>query len=132
MNGHSKICFPRYGFFFFKKTDHNYWYMYIYLEEKYLGHIILNYSKDNNEMMHRCHQLYACGNVLFRKCHMCSMDVKIKFFHTYCSPMYSRSNHTTHMFHRLHNNILSRLVGRPRFCITSGLFAERRQQGSYA
>ena len=34
-------------------------------------------------------QLYARGNVLLRKCHMCSMDVKVKLFDTYCSPMYT-------------------------------------------
>ena len=30
--------------------------------------------------MRQCQQLYARGNVLLRKFHMCSMDVKVKLF----------------------------------------------------
>ena len=39
--------------------------------------------------MRQCQQLYARGNVLLRKFHMCAMDVKVKLFNTYCSPMYT-------------------------------------------
>ena len=54
--------------------------------------------------MRQCQQLYARGNVLLRKFHMCSMDVKVKLFNTYCSPMYTAQlwwNHTAYSFHRL-------------------------------
>ena len=80
--------------------------------------------------MRQCQQLYARGNVLLRKFHMCSMDVKVKLFNTYCSPMYTAQlwwNHTVYSFHRLnvcYNNILRRLLRRPRYCSASGLFAE--------
>ena len=78
--------------------------------------------------MRQCQQLYARGNVLLRKFHMCSMSVNIQLFNTYCSPMYTaqlRWNHTVASFHRL-NVVLRRLLRRPRFCSASGLFAECR------
>ena len=99
---------------------------------KYLGHIICNDSKDDMDIMRQCQQLHAPGNVLFRKFHMFSVDVKIKLFHTYSSPMCTAQlwkNHTSYTFHRLHvcyKNILKRLLGRPRFCSASRLFAECR------
>ena len=76
--------------------------------------------------MRQCQQLYARGNVLLRKFHMCSMDVKVKLFNTYCSPMYTAQlwwNHTAYSFQRLnvcYNNILRRLLRRPRYCSASG------------
>ena len=54
----------------------------------YLGHILCNSGKDDKDIMRQCQQLYARGNVLLRKFHMCSMSVKIQLFNTYCSPMY--------------------------------------------
>ena len=99
---------------------------------RYLGHIICNSGKDDKDIMRQCQQLYARGNALFRKCHMCSMSVKIQLFNTYCSPMYTAQlwwNHTVASFHRLnvaYNNILRRLLRRPRFCSASGLFVECR------
>ena len=53
-------------------------------------------------------------------------------FNTYCSPMYTAQlwwNHTVASFHRLnvaYNNVLRRLLRRPRFCSASGLFVECR------
>ena len=68
---------------------------------RYLGHIISNDGKDDKDIMRQCQQLYARGNVLLRKFHMCSMDVKVKLFNTYCSPMYTAQlwwNHTAYSF----------------------------------
>ena len=54
----------------------------------------------------------------------------MKLFNTYCSPMYTAQlwwNHTVYSVHRLnvcYNNILRRLLRRPRYCSASGLFAE--------
>ena len=47
---------------------------------RYLGHIICNSGKDDKDIMRQCQQLYARGNALFRKFHMCSMSVKIQLF----------------------------------------------------
>ena len=97
---------------------------------RYLGHIISSNGKDDQDIMRQCQQLYARCNVLLRKFHMCCMDVKVKLFSTYCSPMYTAQlwwNHTVYSFHRLnvcYNNILRRLLRCPRYCSASGLFAE--------
>ena len=50
---------------------------------RYLGHIISNDGKDDKDIMRQCQQLYARGKVF----HMCSMDVKVNLFNTYCSPV---------------------------------------------
>ena len=83
-----------------------------------------NNGKDDMDIMRQCQ---------LRKFYMCSMDVKIRLFSTYCSPMYTaqlRWHHTVYSCHRLnvaYNNVLRRLLRRrPRFCSASGLFAECR------
>ena len=43
---------------------------------KYLGHVITNGMTDDADMMRQRRQLYALGNVLSRRFHMCSIDVK--------------------------------------------------------
>ena len=61
---------------------------------------------------------------------MCSRNVKVKLFNTYCSSMYTAQlwwNNTAYSFQRLNvcsNNILRQLRRRPRYCSASGLFAE--------
>ena len=51
-------------------------------EVKYLGHFITSDGKDDKDMSRACRQLYAQGNSLIRKFHMCSERVKIKLFVT--------------------------------------------------
>ena len=93
---------------------------------RYLGHIICNSGKDDKDIMRQCQQLYARGNALFRKFHMCSMRVKIQLFntvlftHVYCAVA------SFHCLNVAYNNILRRLLRRPRFCSASGLFVECR------
>ena len=99
---------------------------------RYLGHIISNDGKDDKDIMRQCQQLYVRGNVLLRKFHMCSMDVKVKLFNTYIVHLCTLRNcgRTTlhaYSFQRLnvcYNDILRRLLRRPRYCSASGLFAE--------
>ena len=57
-------------------------------EVKYLGHFITADGKDDKDMNRACRQLYAQGNSLIRKFHMCTDEVKIKLFITYCSQFY--------------------------------------------
>ena len=52
---------------------------------KYLGHIICSDSKDDKDIMRQCRQFYARGNILLRTFYMCTNDVKIKLFSTFCS-----------------------------------------------
>ena len=45
---------------------------------KYLGHVITNDMTDDADMMRQRRQLYALGNVLSRRFHTCSIEVKNK------------------------------------------------------
>ena len=98
---------------------------------KYLGHIICSDSKDDKDIMRQCRQLYGRGNVFLRKFYMCTNDVKIKLFSTFCSSMYTAQlwwNHSVYSIHRLHvcyNNVFRRLLGLPKYCSASAMFAER-------
>ena len=47
---------------------------------KYLGHIITDDGKDDKDILNACGQLYAQGNSLLRKFHMCTDRVKTKLF----------------------------------------------------
>ena len=57
-------------------------------EVKYLGHTITNDGKDDQDILNACSKLYAQGNSLVRKFHMCTEKVKVKLFVTYCSQFY--------------------------------------------
>ena len=56
---------------------------------KYLGHVITNDMTDDADMMRQRRQLYALGNVLSRRFHMCSIDVKNTLFRSFCTPLYN-------------------------------------------
>ena len=56
---------------------------------KYLGHVIANDMTDDADMMRQRRQLYALGNVLSRRFHMCSIEVKHSLFLSFCTPMYT-------------------------------------------
>ncbi len=55
----------------------------------YLGHLFSDDLNDDAHIARQCRQLYAQGNIILRKFHMCSLDVKLKLFKTYCTPMYT-------------------------------------------
>ena len=56
---------------------------------KYLGHVISADMKDDLDIMRQCRQLYAQGNALARRFHMCSDNVKVTLFRSYCSSLYT-------------------------------------------
>ena len=56
---------------------------------KYLGHVIANDMTDDADMMRQRRQLYALCNVLSRRFHMCSIEVKNTLFRSFCTPMYT-------------------------------------------
>ena len=55
----------------------------------YLGHIICNTLSDNLDIARQRKSIYAQGNSLLRKFYMCSVDVKITLFKSYCSSFYT-------------------------------------------
>ena len=56
---------------------------------KYLDHVITKYMTDDTDMMRQIRQLYALGNVLSRRFHMCSIEVKNTLLRSFCTPMYT-------------------------------------------
>ena len=50
---------------------------------------LANDLSDDLDIKRQCRQLYAQGNSLVRKFHMCSVEVKLFLFQSYCSPMYT-------------------------------------------
>ena len=95
---------------------------------KYLGHFICASMKDDMDILRQCRQLYAQGNVLARRFHMCSDDVKLTLFRSYCSSLYTAQTwwkYTVLSFRKLcvaYNNVFRMLFKLPRDCSASEMF----------
>ena len=57
-------------------------------EAKYLGYFLTADGKDERDMKRATRLLYAQGNSLIRKFHMCTEKAKMRLFTTYCSQIY--------------------------------------------
>ena len=96
---------------------------------KYLGHVISADMKDDLDIMRQCRQLYAQGNALARRFHMCSDNVKVAIFHSYCSSLYTSQlwwKYKVNSIRKLYvayNNAFRMLFMLPRDCSASGMFA---------
>ncbi len=55
---------------------------------KYLGHFCTDELNDDADIERQCRRLYAQSNTLVWKFHMCTPEVKVNLFRTYCSPLY--------------------------------------------
>ena len=108
-------------------------------EAKYLGHLITADGKDEKDMVRACRQLYAQGNSLIRKFHMCTETVKIKLFVTYCMQFYCAQlwyfttiNDTYYKkLNVAYNNVFRFFLRLPRDedgrpCSASGMFVTRK------
>ena len=71
---------------------------------KYLGHSLTSDLKDDDDIARQCRVLYAQGNILLRKFFMCTLDVKLKMFKTYCTPLY-----TAHLWFNYKKTSLNKL-----------------------
>ena len=87
---------------------------------KYLGHFVSNDLSDDMDIKRQCRALYIQGNTILRKFHMCTNEVKIKLFQSYCTPMYTAQlwcNFMKKSMDKLlvaYNNILKLFLGLPR------------------
>ena len=54
----------------------------------YLGHIICNDLSDDLDILKQRRKLFVQGNTILRKFSMCTIDVKLTLFQSYCSSMY--------------------------------------------
>ena len=107
-------------------------------EARYLGHYITADGKDDKDMTKACRLLYAQGNSLIRKFHMCTEKVKIKLFVTYCSQVYcghlwkyNSSDKSYRKVNVAYNNVFRSFLRLPRDvqgrpCSASGMFVSRK------
>ena len=96
---------------------------------KHLGHVISADMKDDLDIMRQCRQLYAQGNALARRFHMCSDNVKETIFRSYCSSLYTSQlwwKYKVNSIRKLYvayKNAFRMLFMLPRDCSASGMFA---------
>ena len=99
---------------------------------KYLGHVIANDMTDYADMMRQRRQLYALGNVLSRRFHMCSIEVKNTLFRSFCTPMYTCQlwwNFSVQSMHKLnvaYDNAFRFMHHLPTYCSASLMFVVNR------
>ena len=98
---------------------------------KYFGHYICANMKDDMDIMRQCRQLYAQGNVLARRFHMCTDNVKITLFRSYCSSLYTSQLWWKYRVLSIkkmyvsYNNAFRMLFRLRRDCSASGMCATR-------
>ena len=96
-----------------------------------LSHIA-NDMTDDGDMMRERRQLYALGNVLSRRFHMCSIEVKNTLFRSFCTPMYNCQlwwNFSVQSMHKLnvaYNNAFRFMHHLPTYCSASLMFVVNR------
>ncbi|XP_063621719.1 uncharacterized protein LOC134793932 [Cydia splendana] len=105
---------------------------------KYLGHIVTTDLKDNADIERERRALCVRANMIARRFARCSWDVKVTLFRAYCTSLYTCSlwaNYTQKAYNTLRvqfNNAFRALMGLPRYCSASGMFAEARTACFYA
>ncbi|XP_046976555.1 uncharacterized protein LOC124542674 [Vanessa cardui] len=99
---------------------------------KYLGHVVCSDLTDNADMERERRALSVRANMLVRRFARCSIDVKVTLFRAYCTSFYTSNlwvDYTQKQFNALrvqYNNAFRLLMGLPRYCSASGMFAEAR------
>ena len=87
---------------------------------KYLGHILTNNGTDDLDIQRQRKKIYAQGNSILRKFHMCSIEVKVVLFKTYCTPLYTAhlwtnySNLALKNFYIAYHNVMKLFIGLPK------------------
>lgn len=105
---------------------------------KYLGHVVTENLKDDEDMERERRALAVRCNMLARRFARCSTEVKTTLFKAFCQTMYTCSlwvNYTQKAFNALrvqYNNAFRVLLGLPRFCSASTMFAQARTRDFYA
>ena len=97
---------------------------------KYLGHIITDTLEDDADMSRQRRVLYMQANMLIRKFHYCSVEVKVNLFRAYCTPLYTAPlwvNYKKESLRKLqvaYNDCLRILMKKPRSTRASKLFCD--------
>ncbi|XP_068622822.1 uncharacterized protein [Battus philenor] len=107
-------------------------------EFRYLGHIVDEHLKDDGDIERERRALSVRGNVLARRFARCNKQVKLSLFRAYCQTFYTCSlwadykQRTVRAFRVQYNNVLRAVLGKPRYCSASAMFAEARVDDFYA
>ncbi|CAG9129821.1 unnamed protein product [Plutella xylostella] len=107
-------------------------------EFKYLGHVVTETLVDDLDMERERRALAVRSNMLARRFARCTRQVKLTLFRAYCQSFYTCSlwvNYTRRAYSALrvqYNNALRIVLGLPRFCSASGMFAEARVDDFFA
>ncbi|XP_041973395.1 uncharacterized protein LOC121729073 [Aricia agestis] len=97
---------------------------------KYLGHWITESLADDLDMSRERRALSVRANMLARRFAKCTAEAKVTLFRAYCQAFYTCSlwvKHTLTAYSALrvqYNNGFRTLMGLPRFCSASGMFAD--------
>ena len=97
---------------------------------KYLGCIISNDLKDDNDIKKTIRGIYARSNMLIRRFYNCSSSVKKFLFKTYCTNLYCAQLwwfYSAEAFRKVRtafNNSFRHLMGYSRRCSASGMFVD--------
>nr|XP_049697164.1 uncharacterized protein LOC126054697 [Helicoverpa armigera] len=97
---------------------------------RYLGHILVEDLNDDQDIERERRALSVRCNMLARRFAKCTRPVKITLFKAYCQSFYTCSlwvGHTQRAYNALrvqYNNAFRVLLGLPRFCSASAMFAE--------
>ena len=86
--------------------------------------------KDDLDIKRQCRQLYAHGNALARRFHMCSDIVKVTIFRSCCSSLYTsqlwwkyKVNSIRKLLYVAYNNAFRMLFMFPHECSASSMFS---------
>lgn len=102
---------------------------------KYLGHIITADLRDDCDIERERRALAVRGNMVARRFARCTIPVKVTLFKAFCQCFYTSSLWVKYKQKSLsalrvqYNNIFRMLLGLPRFCSASGMFADARVDG---
>ncbi|XP_072946650.1 uncharacterized protein, partial [Epargyreus clarus] len=107
-------------------------------EFRYLGHIVDECLGDDRDIERERRAMSVRGNMLARRFKRCSKQVKLSLFRAYCQNFYTCSlwanykQRTLRALRVQYNNVLRVVLGKPRFCSASAMFAEARIDDFYA
>ncbi|XP_026744251.1 uncharacterized protein LOC113505646 [Trichoplusia ni] len=105
---------------------------------KYLGHWVVDSLSDDMDLERERRALSVRCNMLARRFARCSKPIKNTLFKAYCQSFYTCSlwvKYTQKAYSALrvqYNNGYRMLLGLPRFCSASGMFAEARIDDFFA
>lgn len=99
---------------------------------KYLGHVVTSDLKDDADIERERRALSVRANMVARRFARCSAEVKVTLFRAFCTIFYTSSlwiSYTQKRYNALrvqYNNAFRMMMGLPRYCSASGMFAEAR------